>query len=188
MSTLRFEVPFYIYKVDDHIRLKPILLDMIEKAEGHQSVRSYERLGKTDWYLNVAHKDFMRRFISNSDETYYSVLKPHIENIIDSVLPEDDKSNIYVYHGWYNQYLTMNHYFYHAHFGAKWAMVYYLELPINGPKTEFENFFGDPIVPNVDEGDILIFPAWIKHRSPHNKSMDRKTIIAFNLAEKESTV
>ena len=56
-------------------------------------------------------------------------------------------------------------------------MVYYVELPEMSEATEFLNF-GQV---DIKEGDVIFFPTFLCHRSPHIKSNQRKTIIATNL-------
>jgi len=182
----KFEVPYYIYKVEDHEDLKSKLIPLLEKIDGINSVQSFETISKSDWNTNQDATYFRKNFVLNKEPNYYSLLEHHIDKIIHEVIPDKNKKSFYVGQGWFHQYKKMNYYFYHWHPGSRWALVYYLELPEDGPKTEFENEFGLPICPDVKEGDILIFPSWIKHRSPPNKSVGRKTIIAFNLVEKES--
>ena len=58
--------------------------------------------------------------------------------------------------------------------------MYYLEFPENAPPTILNN--NDEIkIPNVEEGDIVMFPAMTPHQGPELKTDERKTIISFNL-------
>ena len=55
-------------------------------------------------------------------------------------------------------------------------------MPEDSPKTEWI----DPVTQehkefNVQEGDIITFPSWIKHRSTTNLSKGTKTIISWNM-------
>ena len=67
--------------------------------------------------------------------------------------------------------------------------VYYVEFEKDFPKTELINQFDQnkKIIVDVKEGDIVIFPSFIIHRSPVMKIKKRKTIISFNL-EFEPTI
>lgn len=181
----KFEVPYYICKIEDHAQLKPKLLDVLDKAEGRSSVQQYETISKSDWHTNQNGNYFRQNFIESESDNYYKILYPYIKDIIYNVIPDKNKDSFYVSQAWFHQYKKLNYYFYHDHPGVRWAIVYYLELPPDGPKTEFETIDEKPFSPDIEEGDMLVFPGWIKHRSPANKSKDRKTIIAFNLVEKE---
>jgi uncharacterized RmlC-like cupin family protein len=44
---------------------------------------------------------------------------------------------------------------------------------------------GEEIEVHVDEGDILVFPTFIPHRSKPNLDTKIKTVIAFNLKAKD---
>ncbi len=182
----KFEVPYYICTLSEHHTLKSKLLELLDKTDSKSSVQHFETISKSDWYNNQNGNYFKKHFLESESENYYKILDPYIKYIIQNVLPDKNKDNFFVSQAWFHQYKKMNYYFYHDHPGVRWAVVYYLELPIDGPKTEFETLSGKPFSPNVQEGDILVFPGWIKHRSPPNKSLERKTIIAFNLVEKES--
>ena len=68
-----------------------------------------------------------------------------------------------------------------SHGNSSFALIYYLESPPDGAKNQFMMPpFSSVFTAEVKEGDVLIFPAQTKHRSPVNHSTDRKTIIAMN--------
>lgn len=77
---------------------------------------------------------------------------------------------------WFQQYLQGSDFSWHQHDGH-WAMVYYVELPEMNESTEFLNFGQF----NIKEGDIILFPTFLVHRSPKIQSNLRKTIIATNI-------
>jgi hypothetical protein len=181
-SVGKFEIPYFVYRIENP-SLKEQILNNLEKSEGSNSVTDYENVSKTDWYANSNKNYFYKTFIESEGDNYYKILKPYLDEVLRDLEKNDDESTLSVEQGWYVQYKKLNYYNYHDHLGARWAIVYYAELPSDGPKTEFENFFGKPIRVNVNEGDILVFSGWLKHRSPPNISRERKTIIAFNVVE-----
>ena len=82
---------------------------------------------------------------------------------------------------WFQQYLQEGTHDWHTH-GCNFTNVYYLELPEGTAKTQYI----DPITKkeeefDVKEGDIITFPSWLLHRAPPNHSIDRKTIISWNM-------
>jgi len=179
----KFEVPYFVYNiVSEDVRKQ--LLHILDSTKSYKSIKPYEVLQKSDWAYNKNPAEFTKNFINSSEPNYYNILKPYIDNIIQDLIQFDKQSSLFVSQGWFHQYTKLNWYFYHWHPGVRWALVYYAELSDDGPKTEFENAFGKPISIDIKEGDILVFPAWLKHRSPPNKSNNRKTIIAFNIVEK----
>jgi hypothetical protein len=60
--------------------------------------------------------------------------------------------------------------------------VYYLDLPDHAPKTQLINPFNQEqiVMPDIKEGDILVFPSYVIHRAPKIKENINKTIISFN--------
>ena len=41
--------------------------------------------------------------------------------------------------------------------------------------------FYQDITPEVDEGDILLFPSMLLHEAPNNTSKVKRTVMAFNI-------
>lgn len=182
ITTGKFEVPYFIYTVPNHLTLKGQILNCIDKSSGIETVQYFESISKSDWYTNANPKFFKENF-KNDSNSYYGLLKTHIDYIILDVLPDKDKNSLVVSNGWFHQYNKLDYYWWHNHPESRWSIIYYLELHKDGPVTEFENFFGGTIFPNVKEGDMLIFPGWVKHRSPPNLGKTRKTILSFNIVE-----
>ena len=82
-------------------------------------------------------------------------------------------------HLWFQQYIQNDSHQWHIH-ESNFTGVYYVELnDEENNKTELIN--GDTkLTPEVREGDICIFPAFIVHRCPLIQSTKRKTIISYN--------
>ena len=82
---------------------------------------------------------------------------------------------------WFNQYKTNDKVDWHSHPGSNFANIYFLEMPEKNMKTQFYNLKDKkPTDIDVEEGDILTFPAYYPHRSNFLKSDNQKTVIAFN--------
>ena len=75
------------------------------------------------------------------------------------------------WHGW------------HLHGNASISMSYLLELPERKFSTEFIDIERNTTFQvDVEEGDVIIFPSYVIHRSPIITDSDiRKTTIAINL-------
>ncbi len=179
----QFEVPYFVYKLEDE-DVRTNILHILDSTKSYKSIKPYEVIQKTDWEYNKNAAEFRKNFIDSNEPNYYNVLKPYLDSIIKDLNEFDKQSSLFVSQGWFHQYTKLNWYFYHWHPGARWAIVYYAELSDENPKTEFENYFGSPLSVDIKQGDMLVFPGWIKHRSPPNKSNDRKTVVAFNIVEK----
>jgi predicted 2-oxoglutarate/Fe(II)-dependent dioxygenase YbiX len=83
---------------------------------------------------------------------------------------------------WYQQYIQNDTHTWHIH-GENYTGVYYLELPKDSPKTELidQLDLNKKISIEAIEGDVIIFPSFIIHRSPKITNNLKKTIISFNL-------
>ena len=80
---------------------------------------------------------------------------------------------------WFAQYYQGNQFKWHTHEGCNASAIYYLEAPTEEDITEF---FGVPDMPSLEEGDLVVFPAMIPHRSVRKKdSKSRKTVVGMNI-------
>ena len=80
---------------------------------------------------------------------------------------------------WFQQYIENDFHNWHIH-DHNFTGVYYVEMA-EEENNKTELLTGDgKITPEVDEGDICIFPAFIIHRCPPIESTNRKTIISYN--------
>ena len=83
---------------------------------------------------------------------------------------------------WFQQYEQNGTHGWHIH-GSNYTGVYYVEFEKNYAKTELINPIDDEkIIIDAEEGDIVIFPSFIIHRSALQKVNKTKTIISFNLS------
>jgi hypothetical protein len=82
---------------------------------------------------------------------------------------------------WFHQMYEGDYDNWHNHFACQWIGIYYVDLP-KGEETELMDFDGNIFVPEVKEGELLIFPSGYLHRSPPKKVKQEKTIIAFNFS------
>lgn len=84
---------------------------------------------------------------------------------------------------WFQQYENKSSHGWHIHLNDHYSGVFYLEMPKDGPKTEFYDTINKKVYYlDMNEGDIAIFPSYFPHRSAPNKSTLRKTIISFNFS------
>ncbi len=81
---------------------------------------------------------------------------------------------------WFQQYKKNSTHHWHIH-GCSFTGVYYVNYNTKCIGTELI----DPvtkkcIMPDVKEGDLIVFPSFIKHRAPPQITNTLKTIISFN--------
>ena len=99
---------------------------------------------------------------------------------------------------WLNVYETQQWQEKHTHLPGQWSGVYYVHFDPNEHKaTSFYNPIEtllasngvkqNVLTPWVQEGDMIIFPSWLEHASPMNKSSKMRSTISFNfIIEEES--
>ena len=95
---------------------------------------------------------------------------------------------------WMNVYETKHWQEKHIHSPGQWSGVYYVHFDPNEHKaTNFHhpletllatsgmiNSKANVITPWVQEGDMIIFPSWLEHAAPMNKSSKMRSTISFN--------
>jgi len=167
---------FYIVsQLPNHYTLKAPILNSIDKFKQssiHNIDNFYsDRITKFDWDNS---KDLTREWTLLIYDTLNSYLSLTAKNM-------GYQSSV-IHDIWFQQYYNMDTHGWHSH-GNNFTAVYYLELNELSPKTELIEPFSlnKKIIPNVKEGNIIIHPSYVLHRSPIIDNNIRKTIIACNL-------
>ena len=179
MKVISFPAPIFISKFRQHNYFKQSLLELIDQNNSHRvqygDTDYGESIYKTDWHINLE-TDFKEK--KNYFDLIYNDILFHVKEILEKLeLHKVKISNV-----WFQQYLQNDYHGFHTHEKTSWNCVYYLEFGKGTPGTTFKNFFDDTLLtPEVEEGDIIIFPSFIRHTSLPNESTSRKTIIAFNV-------
>lgn len=82
---------------------------------------------------------------------------------------------------WYQVYDKEDYHDWHIHENTSIANVIYLQLQDHSLVTQFKLSDGSIHVPDVTEGDTLVFNPTYPHRSPPNHTNTVKMIISFNV-------
>jgi len=157
-----------------HTDISKDLLQLINKATNKKIINKnqyYNDSLKTDWLIA---DDFNRDWVKNYKNYFFKQF--------------EDFSNSLGYQGfnltriWYQQYEHKQTHGWHIHSG-NYTGAYYLKLPKDAPSTEFlyPDNLEKSFTIDVQEGDIIFFPAYFIHRSPESKSKSVKTIISWNI-------
>jgi len=165
-----FQIPLIIESFHKHNHLKKDFLQMIEESVGCNTLLDGEKVTKSDWQYPNHNSEYIETLMM-----YFNpILKRYFKNM------HYDRFEMGRY--WFQQYETNDHHEWHRHSGSDWNLVYYLELPEDSPATEFRNPLNseETYTANVKEGDFILFPSLLEHRSSFNKSKGRKTVIAVN--------
>ena len=183
MKKHRINCPLIIESVPGHDKNKSKFLSLIDQSSGSMINDDNDYITRTDYYCDSESKLYRPLAISFIQNT--------ISKILNSLI--DEKTcRFYLKNVWYQQYFKTDTHDWHHHLRSQktaievnnsvFSVIYYLELPKGTPGTEFRDpYTGRSHFPKVKEGDLILFPSFINHRSPPNKSDKRKTIISTNI-------
>lgn len=164
-------LPYTVVKFEAHSRLKQALLCAIDNTTFDNIELGDYRISKTDWNLS----DTVPR-------PYINVISNDLTGTLQSAFTSMGFDKYQIHNVWFQQYTTNAEHPWHNHAGCHFTCIYYVELPDDSLLTQFINPVDQSTVFQIDakEGDILLIPSIIKHRSPKVTSNSRKTIISFN--------
>lgn len=165
---------YYIFELENHHEIKETVLNLIteqtcEKLEIKDSYHG-DNISRLDWNSS-----------SNFSRPWVSVLGPSLNNQLNNISSELGYQKCLIHQIWFQQYFKNDYHGWHVH-GHNFTGVYYLELPANSPKTQLINPYtqNNLILPDIQEGCVLVFPSYVIHRAPYMNESDRKTIVSFN--------
>ena len=164
MDIKELKTEFITSEVPNHKKHKTILLNLINKMPANP----YQNVGKTDWTLP---RSFERKYL----EYFYSHV---VKNVMDKQQKYFKAKSWEIVNAWFQQYKTKSSHKYHNHPKVNFTNVYFLELPDSKFKTVIK-IRGKQYEYDVEEGQIITFPAYLLHTSKQNGNL-RKTVIAFN--------
>jgi len=172
---------YMVRKMPNHDSLKPVMLSLIESADFESKKdpsNNLERISRYDFSLLEEERPWSSLFCE--------YINGFMASLPDSILHK----TLEMRGVWFQQYESGDYHHWHNHAGSNFSGIYYLELPDQECVTEFVEPFDTSIVRrfNVSEGDVVLFPASLIHRSPVNNSKKRKTVIAFNFDFLELTI
>ena len=159
------------YSIKNYKEYKNKLLKIIDSMPNIGAEQDYIKncgtsVSKSDWLLN-------RDVIKPYADLFFEMVKPFIVFV-----EEQYSAKLKINNFWFQQYHKNDYHNWHTHPEAHFSNVFYLEMPKGTPGTEFKNIEQKF---DVEEGDILSFPAFLAHRSPEIKIDKRKTVIVFNI-------
>ena len=163
-----------VYTVADfgaHASIKDNLLNLIEQSTASGIVDPVDNVDitKVDW-----------RTAKDMSRPWTNYLLPHLMPHAAAVFKEMGFSKFKINEIWFQQYLNRASHGWHTH-GSHYTNVYYVELDESAPKTVLINpFTREEFVPDVKEGQTIVFPSYVVHKSPDDFFEKRKTIISWN--------
>lgn len=168
---------FYKFRLKDHKLKKESILQVInQNPTRHYFTEDFTGdytsfISKTDWEIN------------SFDWFYFSLSDRDRNNFLDFLSNLYKVDKIPIPNTWFNQYFRKSgsdHPF-HNHPETDLVCVYFVELNDKSLRTILiDPITNKELIPKINEGDILIFPGNIFHRSPRNFTDTRKTVLSFN--------
>lgn len=158
-------IPYFKFKVGDHLELKQQILAAIESMGIHPRHEDNEKISNTDWHIGDVHRP------------YIELMQPIY---VDSCKMLSDYYNtpIQTENTWYQQYEQGDYHGWHTH-STFYNGIYYVELSDNAARTTVNLGYETDI--EVEEGMVLLLPGGILHQSGYNLSSIRKTVVVFNM-------
>lgn len=163
---------YFVHHVKEHNQYKEKLLSLIEQTSKSKIDQQHQNIYKTDWNIDSNTK---REYV----DTLYEMLTPYLLETAKFFYCE----HVRIIKSWFQQYTKNNFHDWHTHPDCNYSSVYYLELKDSNMKTEILDYKTKSILKTtkLKEGDFIIFPSYLLHRSPINKSNNRKSIFSLNL-------
>jgi len=156
----------YLFNIEKHKQLKNKILKNI-KATPFTKI---DNVYKTDWEID--HYLERKYWDQNIQEIFNNCT-----SFIKKDLYGDIEFNTFLHNYWFHIYNKNSEFKWHTHDKTNFSGIYYISLPDKKYRTEFLG-----LKTEAQEGNILIFPAFLAHRSPINKSIKNKTVLAFNFS------
>jgi len=159
------------YKVKEHEEIRDNFLIHFERTMqiGRVCHPNEDENIFTDYFYNVENTDVDAIYKSYALDVLGDYIKDYLNNL--SISYENTHSM-----WWFQQYYKSGAHGWHLHGGqSTFAMIYYVELPHSEQATEIHN-----VDITLEEGDFLIFPAFLPHRSSPNKFEERKSVLVSN--------
>jgi len=164
-------LPYVVLNFKAHNKLKNKVLGAIEQIAPNSISALDHQIYKTDWNQS-----------NQTTRRYVEIIHKDISADLDGIFKDFGFDRYNVHNIWFQQYQENDTHGWHTHAGCHYTCIYYVELPTGAPSTQFLDPLDNKTIFQIDvkEGDILIMPSMIKHRSPPIKHNVRKTIISFN--------
>ena len=159
------------FKIEDFKNHQKNLINLINKTASKSLIEKDQKISATDWQIiseNVQ-RDYVQYFIYNILNKFSLFL-----------CKEFNCEKIELINIWFQIYDKGGFHGTHRHSNAHFSNVIFLKLPNKNLKTKIYDLNNSIIEIDINEGDILTFPAYLKHESLINIYDENKIIISFN--------
>jgi hypothetical protein len=159
------------FKMPNHDKIKNEILENINSTIDASSLAGIdEAISFTDYNDG-----------GPSRAQYWQIILDNAQSTLYNIYVEQLNLETEVGRYWFQQYDNGSYHGWHYHPKSYFTNIYFLQLDEGTPTTEIQLPFTKEIIHiNAEEGDVVIFPGFIKHRSPPNESNGRKTVVVWN--------
>jgi hypothetical protein len=174
MQIIKLDSICLIDKFKKHSIFKQDLLNFFKLEKNFIERKDHyytDNIHKLDWYNS---SDFKRDWVQ--------LIIKDLQNYFENCLNVLNFEKVVIDKLWFQQYEQNGTHGWHVH-GSNYTGVYYVDFEKNYAKTELINPLDrKKIIIDAEEGDIVLFPSFIIHRSAVQEINKTKTIISFNLS------
>jgi len=179
MTTLSFPVERFInvYHLDNCEQTNAAIIDVIKQEGGTNSNITNVKGYTTNYHLEMPHNDEpYAQFFNFLNRSFYNSMTHLIQR---NALSFNNISMYYMITDiWGSIYKHGEYCISHVHEPQQLSWCYYLQVPEGSADIVFDNI-DYAITPKA--GDLIMFPGWMSHSVPENKSQDERIILAGNL-------
>jgi len=175
MMKLKVESFALLDKLEGHEKIQSKLIDLIRKDSDNNKMLNDDknRISSVDYHNS---QDWEREYIK--------IVKPYLHKHFVKCGLEQGYTDPAIEDMWYQRYCYVgDKHGWHVH-GGSFTGVYYLKYDNERPTaTQLIQPYGQDkrIMLIVEEGDVIIFPSYMIHKSPPLVRDDEKIIISFNI-------
>ena len=188
-----FPQPVFKYQIKDYKKINEELLNYIYELEKNDptGVKKSNILG---WHS----KSFNLKEKNNIPNKFFSMIEDHIKDVFIEYGWVFDPSKVKCTSMWAIINRKNNFNIEHTHSNNYLSAAYYVKVPENSGnfKASNPNIINRNIFPKsnqgtelnsnsvsikINEGDLLIFPAYLPHSVEENKSEEDRVIVSFNI-------
>jgi len=156
----------YLFKVNSHKKFKNKILKEINKTPANTT----QGVHKTDWETDsLLRRSYWEDYVKEIADRCIDVLKKDLYGKV--------RKKTWHHNHWFHIYKKDSQFDWHTHAQSNFSGIYYISLSNKKYKTEFNK-----MDLSVEEGNLLIFPSFLLHRSPLIKNQTKKIIVSFNFS------
>ena len=188
-----FPEPIFKYKLNDFKDLNKKLAEYIYKLQEKDS-EGLERSNKGGWHS----KNFALAVEDSIQKEFAVIVQQYILNVFQNYGWKTENKNIRIKEMWAIINKEGNFNVLHTHPNCYLSAAYYVKAPENcgrfqveSPNTARRHSYPEINIRNelntegagvdINEGDLLLFPAYLPHKVSHNKSGKDRIVISFNV-------